>query len=533
MPALGPIHSQSRSRDGSASRSRCEVSASEQRKRLPSSSMISTVRSFASTLASAAQRNGLFIGLFSTELFPTLYDVRLVRIDYAENAIQLYKTRTNFANGKILQRDPQITARVVLPLIVLIVCASLLECGCGSTTNGTPNDLLYWSANNPYEQEVAKKIVAEWNALHPEAPVHHQPIPEGQSSEEVVLAAIAGRTTPDIYSNAWPGDVEFYVRAGALVPLDQFTDLDSVLSSRCADDIVTQARSRNGNLYQIPWKTNPIMMMYNVKQFQQVGFEKPPLTYSEFMRAGKKLWEEQSVWIGIRDIRMLWWQRFFDFYPLYLAATGGETLVQKDSVLFENVSAVAVMSFLQALYREGYFPKQKMTGTVDFFLLGKAASRFTGPWEISHAEKFKPEGFEYDFAPMPVPDDHTGPAYTYGDLKNIVIFSTCQRPKAAWEFIKFMTSIKSDLRLLEVASQLPLRKGLLNLPEFAEYFSKNPKMIAFAEQAEKVRGIDQSPVMKEVFDAISQEYEAAVVYDAKSAEVAVRDAAARVRLILE
>ena len=409
----------------------------------------------------------------------------------------------------------------------------IMVMGCNGGTIAPRRELLYWSANNPYEQEVARAVVKEWNELHPDMPVHHQPIPEGQSSEEVILAAIAGRTTPDIYSNAWPGDVEFYVRAKALVAFDQFADCDSLLSSRCAADVVAQARSRDGKLYQMPWKTNPIMMMYNVKLFQQAGFNRAPTTYSEYFAAAQKLRQSLSCWMGISDIRMLWWQRFFDFYPLYLAASGGNTLVAGDSVLFENESAVAVMNFLQTVYREDYFPKQKMTSSSDFLLLGKAGSRFTGPWEITHAEKFKPAGFEYDFAPMPVPDDHTGPVYTYGDLKNIVIFSTCQRPQAAWEFVKFMVSRKNDLRLLEIASQLPLRKGLLNDALFADYFARNPRMVAFARQAEYVRGIDQSPVMKEIFDAISQEYEAAVVYAAKSPEQAVHDAAKRVRLILE
>jgi multiple sugar transport system substrate-binding protein len=405
--------------------------------------------------------------------------------------------------------------------------------GCRHGTGEFRSELIYWSANNPYEQEVAREVVAEWNALHPDMPVHHQPIPEGQSSEEVILAAIAGRTIPDIYSNAWPGDVEFYVRARALIALDKFADFDSLISSRSTTDVVEQARSRDGHIYQMPWKTNPVMMMYNVKLFRQVGFDRAPSTYSEYLVAGKKLQDSLSCWLGIRDIRVLWWQRFFDFYPMYLAASGGKGLVDGDSVLFENESAVAVMSFLQTIYREGYFPKQKMTTTADFFLLGKVATRFNGPYEISHAEKFKPAGFEYDFAPMPVPDGHVGPVYTYGDLKNIVIFSTCQRPKAAWEFVKFMVSQRNDLRLLEIADQLPLRKGMLNDSLFVDYFAKNPRMIAFAQQAEYVRGINQSPVMKEVFDAISQEYEAAVVYAAKSPEKAVRDAAERVRLILE
>ncbi len=414
-----------------------------------------------------------------------------------------------------------------------ILFAVFMAAGCGHESKASRPALLYWSANNPYEQELAREIVSQWNALHPDRPVHHQPIPEGQSSEEVILAAVAGRTTPDIYSNVWPGDVEFYVRARALLPLDQFADFDSAITARCHAEVIAQSRARDGHLYQIPWKTNPVMLMYNVKLFQRAGFASAPSSYSEYLAAGKRFRDELSCWLGIRDIRVLWWQRFFDFYPLYLAASGGKGLVDGDSVLFENESAVAVMNFLQTIYREGYFPKQKMTTTADFFLLGKTASRFNGPYEISNAEKHKPEGFEYDFAPIPVPDGYGGPVYTYGDLKNIVIFSTCRQPQAAWEFVKFMIARRNDLRLLEMTSQLPLRKGMLNDSLFSGYFAEHPRMIAFAQQAEHVRGIDQSPVMKEVFDAISQEYEAAVVYAAKSPEQAVHDAAARVRLILE
>ena len=58
-------------------------------------------------------------------------------------------------------------------------------------------------------------------------------------------------------------------------------------------------------------------------------------------------------------------------------------------------------------------------------------------------------------------------------------------------------------------------------------------MTRFAKQAEYVRGIDINRAMKEIFDAISQEYEACVVYAAKSPEVAVQDAFRRVELILK
>lgn len=58
-------------------------------------------------------------------------------------------------------------------------------------------------------------------------------------------------------------------------------------------------------------------------------------------------------------------------------------------------------------------------------------------------------------------------------------------------------------------------------------------MVRFGKQAEYVRGIDAGKDMKEIFDAISQEYEACVVYSAKTPEAAVRDASKRVELILK
>jgi multiple sugar transport system substrate-binding protein len=421
--------------------------------------------------------------------------------------------------------------------IALSALFILAAVGCGRDSNTVGDELIYWSANNPYEQEVARAVVKEWNELHPDMPVRHQPIPEGQSSEEVILAAIVGETTPDIYSNVWPGDTEFYVRANAVVRLDQFPDCEPFLKGRCPEDLVEHSRSRDGHIYQVPWKTNPVMMQYNVKMFRDVGFDSPPRTYSEYFTAAEKIvklgTEDRPIWVGLRNIKTDWWQRFFDFYTFYLAASGGKTLVRGDSILFKNAAAVGVFDFFQTMYRNSYFPLQNVSRSGDLLLLERVASRFTGPWEIIHTEKFKPEGFEYDFAPIPVPDDYKGPAYTYGDPKNIVIFSTCSRPEAAWEFVKFLVSRQNDHLLLELATQLPLRKDLLTDPLFRDYFEENPRLRPFAEQAQFVRGVDQSPVMKEIFDAISQEYEASVLYGTKTPEQAINDVAKRVRLILE
>lgn len=421
-----------------------------------------------------------------------------------------------------------------------VICSQLLllaNCAKKNATSGS--HLIYWSANNQYEVDLAKELVAQWNSLHPESPVTHQPVPESQSTEEAILAAVVGKTTPDVFSNMWPGDVEAYARAGQLVALDTFPDFAEVIGSRVDPALLEDARSSDGHIYQIPWKTNPVMVIFNGKMLAEAGYDHFPRTYSEYLQAAEKIVRDTDGdghidrWMGITDIRALWWQRFFDFYPLYIAATGGHTLLEDGKVAFDNQQAVEVFTFLQTLFARGYFPKERMVGRTDVFLQGVVASRFTGPWEIRHAEKFKPEGFIYGFAPVPRPDGVSGPVYTYGDIKNIVIFRNTRRPRLAWEFAKFLVSREADLLLLEMTDQLPLRASLLEDPLYAPYFAKSPFMKRFADQAGFVRGTDTSPVLKEVFDILSNEFEACVVYGLKTPAKAIQDAAQQARLLLE
>ncbi len=425
----------------------------------------------------------------------------------------------------------------ILLQFIIIVLIIAINSGC-SKNKRSKNELLYWSSNHPEEIIFAKYITKEWNKINEPAHIKFQPVPEGQSSEEVILAAVVGETTPDIYSNMWQVDVEVYVQAGVLVPLDTLDGFWEFIRERCDSATIAEVTSSDGHIYQIPWKINPIMMIYNQSIIDELNLGKAPQTYSEFI-AASKLYQKDSDgdgyidrWFGYSEVVVTWWQRFFDFYPLYLAASNGAPLIENNKAVFNNEHAVGVFKFLKTLYDNNYFSRERLSTKQDIFLTGVIATRFTGPWEIAHSEKFKPDGFVYDFENMPVPDNHTGPTYTYCDPKNIVIFNTCANPQLAFDFIRFTLSEQNDLKFLELTNQLPRRKKIDENPLFEEYFRNNSKMKTFAEQAKFVRGTDINPALKEVFDLISQEYEACVVYGIKSPEEAIRDAAEAVNLLL-
>lgn len=422
-----------------------------------------------------------------------------------------------------------------LLITVSVVLLSLINLSCGRS-EADRNTILYWSSNNTYEIQFADYITKKWNDENL-IKIRFQPVPEGQSSEEVILAAVVGKTTPDIYSNMWQGDVEAYAQAGVLIPLDTLDGFLEFIYDRCDSAVVEEIRSTDGHIYQIPWKINPIMLIYNQRAIEELELDSVPGNYSQFTNAADKFQADLNGdgyidrWFGYAEVQVTWWQRFFDFYPLYLAASGGASLVKNNKAVFDNEHAVNVFKFLRNLYANNYFSKERLSARQDVFLSGVIATRFTGPWEIAHSEKYKPEGFEYDFHHLPVPDNHEGPIYTYGDPKNIVIFNTCRNPELAWKFLRDMINEENDLKLLELSNQLPRRKNIDQNSLYTGYFEQNPKMKTFAKQAKFVKGTDASPVLKEVFDLISQQYEACVIYGVKSPEEAVKDAADAVNLL--
>lgn len=58
-------------------------------------------------------------------------------------------------------------------------------------------------------------------------------------------------------------------------------------------------------------------------------------------------------------------------------------------------------------------------------------------------------------------------------------------------------------------------------------------MVKFAQQAAYTRGVDAAPDLKEILNAISQEYEACSVYGRISPREAVGDAFRRTKMIVE
>jgi multiple sugar transport system substrate-binding protein len=401
-----------------------------------------------------------------------------------------------------------------------------------------PITLTYWPAANPPETRLAMKLAAQWNAENSDVQVSVQPLPAGRSSEEVLLAAIVAKATPDISSNVSSALLARLVRAGGVVRLDNRVATSARLKERTNSAMLASLRLPDSGIYAFPWKTNPEMLMYNVDLLAAAGV-RPPRTHAELLHAFKRLTRDTDGdgrpdrWGLWATLKTTWYERFYDFYPLYLASSGGKTLVVNGKVVFENDAAVAALELFRRGFAEGGLPHSNFAIGRDPFIDGTVAMKIIGPWFLKELNELKVRDLHFDVVPIPV-SDSTDPdkSFAFADLRSIAIFSTTKHPDEAARFVAYLTSPAADRLLLEEASQLPYRRGLATDPRFAASLRTWPTLSTYAKYVERTRDIDVDPDVVEIFDLISEAYEESAIYGKVPVREALAHAAAEARNIV-
>lgn len=423
--------------------------------------------------------------------------------------------------------------------IVLSRGKSGVEISRGVAMGSQPITLTYWPAANPSETRLAMRLAKEWNVANPDVQVRVQPLPAGRSTEEVLLAAIVARATPDVSSNVSSALLARLVRANGVVRLDDRVATAARLQERTSPAMLASLRLPNGGIYAFPWKTNPMMLMYNVDLLKAAGV-KPPRNHSELLEACRRLTRDTNGdgrndrWAFWATLKTTWYERFYDFYPLYLASSGGRTLVNNGKVVFENEAAVSALDVLRRGFNEGVLPRSNFALGRDPFMDGTTAMKIIGPWFLKELNELKITGLRYDVTPVPSADGSPDSArYAFADLRSIAIFSTTKHPDEAARFVAYLTSPAADRLLIEEASQLPYRRGIASDGRFTASLNRWRTLSTYANYVERTRDIDLDPDVVEMFDLLSEAYEESAIYGKTPVRKALARAAREARSIID
>jgi multiple sugar transport system substrate-binding protein len=379
-------------------------------------------------------------------------------------------------------------SRTTLAVAAVTLTLGAAACGGGGgASSSTAADtatgpISIWYSNNTQEVAWGEQMVASWNKLHPTEKVTGQQIPASQSSEEVIGAAITAGSEPCLIYNTAPAAVPTFQQQGGLVPLNDFPGAVSYIQARTGAS-ADAYKSPDGSYYQMPWKSNPVMIFYNKKIFAKAGISttNPPLsTYTDFLATSKKLVSSGAAKYAIYPSPTSeFFQSWYDFYPMYAAESGSKELVENGKATFSDAAGQNVAAFWQQMYAQNLAGKGAYTN--DPFATGTAAMAIVGPWAIASYQG------KVDWGVVPVPTtagSHGDQVPTFSDAKNIAMYASCKNRLTAWNFLKFSTSQTEDGKLLDMTGQMPMRQGIQTL--YAPYFKANPSYVEFAAEAAHV-----------------------------------------------
>ncbi|MEM2293621.1 MAG: ABC transporter substrate-binding protein [Nitrososphaerota archaeon] len=317
-----------------------------------------------------------------------------------------------------------------------------------------------------------KEILPAFLAAHPDVEVRHTYIPFAEIIPTILRGALV-RELPDVMYIDNP-DVMYLAKAGALRDLTEWVKAwgewdDFFVGSRYATTL-------EGHVYAIQYGTNNLALFYNRDYFALAGIKAPPQTWDELIEVCEVLREKLPP----------------DVYPFGVSAIDSDEgawqflafLWSNGGSLFEldQPAAVEALKLWVTLVDKGYMPKDVVmwTQTMDLmeqFAAGRVAMMINGCWILPDLRARK---INYGIAYVPVPKPGLKPVVAIGgETFAISPFIPESEARAAWEWIKFVTSTENMARLCVGLGYVPVRHTAVPLTLALE-----PELEVFAKQAE-------------------------------------------------
>ncbi len=287
---------------------------------------------------------------------------------------------------------------------------------------------------NPHQD-----IIAAFEKANPDILVQLEAV-AGSDYYTRLLTQVASNAAPDVMQI---GDdaVPMFVRAGALVDLDQFVKGKYPLDLGIYLPGTVEPGKYQNKLYFLPKDFTPLAVYYNKKLFDQfkVPYPKDGWTWDDLLKTAQSLTKDTNndgqtdIW-GIQLTAS--WTTGFEYW---VAAAGG-SLIGPDGKSFvgfmDSPETTRAVQFFADLYN-----KYKVAPPVaDFnlwgggnseFAEGKAAMRIFGRWVQSGLTKNP----NVDLGLVGVPQDKKRANVLFWG--GFGISSTSKNPEAAWRFLRF------------------------------------------------------------------------------------------------
>ena len=398
----------------------------------------------------------------------------------------------------------------------------------------------FWTAPNPPQEVFWRNIAEKFNASQNKINVYVTAMVETPTSESTITNAIAGGKAPAASENIFPGFGATLANSEAVVALDTLPGFDEIIGKRAMKEVIEGWKFADGHVYILPIYANAMLFGWRIDILKELGFKEAPTTYSGIMDVGKALkskYPDKFLIARKELIESTWWQRWFDFFMLYNAASDGRSFVTGNEVTANDEAVIKVFKFYGDLKANDYL--LTITAT-DPFETGLSIWRDLGPWSFSDWKERFPElviNKTFVAVPPPLPDDVKLPyAKTFADAKGLVIYAqrSPEEQAAIWEFIKWaFADPTNDLAWIDATGMLPMRGDLATNSTFDRVFKEHPEFLSYADEMAYAVPAIANEKFADIQTTLSEKGLVPVVLGKKTTEQGWNDAKAAIEALLK
>lgn len=335
------------------------------------------------------------------------------------------------------------------------------------------SEIVYWGLWEP--NGVVQEAIAEWEKTHPGIKINYQ-LQSPNQYRERLQSAIARGEGPDIfrYHITWVPMLK-----NELAPVPSTIMPKSEFDSAFYPVVSDQLSSKDGPL-GIPLMFDALALYYNVDIFQAAG-KTPPQNWDEVRQLATDLTTKDQdgkiVTSGIALGTTTNVDNWSDILGLMMLQNGAN-LTRPVGNLAEDA-----LTYYTIFYKTDGVWDETMPASTMAFAAGKLAMYIAPSWRVFNIKEMNPS-LNFGVVAIPqLPGTNVGWATFWADG----VSKKSKRSKDAWEFLKFLSSKETLIKMYQSASKTRLFGEVYPRKDMASLLDKDPIAKVFASEGSSAK----------------------------------------------
>jgi len=370
-------------------------------------------------------------------------------------------------------------------LVGITACSSPATSAQGPSS-GSPVSITFSSYNYGTQGAAGTGTQALLDAfakVHPEITVVPQAVP---------TADVLTKAKTDVAAGAAPDVVQLgYSKLSEAFQTLPVQSIEKIAGNEWSSHVAGIAKplvdtgQLNGSVAALPYTVSVPTLFYNADLFKAAGLDpnKAPARIGEVRSDAQAITAagHHGVYFGIVDPGKS------DYLTQSVIDSAGGSTIDKDGkVTLDSPEAVKGIQAVQSLTTDGLQPAVTVEDALADFAAGNLGMFVASTAVLGNLKKAAKDHFELRSAGFPsFSDKPASPTFSGAGL--IILSQDQAKQKAAWQFVKFLTSEAGYTLITQGIGYLPLRANLADDPKYLkDYFAKDALLLPALKQLDAV-----------------------------------------------